>query len=67
MRAFKTGLEKTTVIRSTELIAVAASLGFFADYGAAAKDAARTALGALQLAGCSISTGELKEYASLKI
>ncbi len=62
MRAFKTGLEKITVIRSTELIAVAASLGFFADYGTAAQDATHTALGALQLAGCSVSSDELREY-----
>jgi predicted nucleic acid-binding protein len=62
MRVFRAGLERVTVIRSTELVAVAASLGFFADYGGAAGDAARTALGALQLAGCSVSSDELRDY-----
>jgi predicted nucleic acid-binding protein len=65
MRAFKTGLERVNVVRSTELVAVAASLGFFADYGSLAGEAARTALGALQLAGCSVSSDELQEYAKL--
>jgi hypothetical protein len=62
LRSFRAGLERVSVIRSTELVAVAASLGFFKDYGGAAKDAARTALGALQLAGCSVSSDELREY-----
>ncbi len=65
MNSFGAGLERVTVVRSTELVAVAASLGFFADYGQLAGDAARTALGALQLAGCSISSDELRDYASL--
>ncbi|MEM0475894.1 MAG: hypothetical protein QW343_03815, partial [Candidatus Norongarragalinales archaeon] len=65
LKAFRDGLEGVAVIRSTELVAVAASLGFFADYGAAARDAAHTALSALQLAGCSVSSGELNEYVKL--
>ena len=65
MRAFQTGLESVSVVRSTELLAVAASLGFFADYGSAAQDAVHTALGALQLAGCSVSSNELRDYAKI--
>ncbi len=53
------------VIRSTEVLAVAAEKGFFRDYGADEGEAARAAMHALRYAGCSITRRELDEYEQL--
>lgn len=66
LAAFKKGLEGSSVIRSSELLAVSADKGFFKEYGSAARDALYASLYALQNAGCSISTAELDEYAALR-
>ncbi|OIO26648.1 hypothetical protein COU38_03785 [Candidatus Micrarchaeota archaeon CG10_big_fil_rev_8_21_14_0_10_54_18] len=53
------------VIRSTEVIAVAAEQGFYRDYGVDEAEAARAAMHALRHAGCSITHRELDEYEQL--
>ena len=53
------------VIRSTEIVAVAAEKGFYRDYGVDEAEAARAAMHALRYAGCSIARRELDEYEQL--
>ncbi len=53
------------VIRSTEIIAIAAEQGFFRDYAEDEGEAARAAMHALRYAGCSVTRRELEEYEKL--
>lgn len=53
------------VIRSAELVALAAQKGYFDDYGKLAGAAFLGAQAALRNAGCSITNKELNEYAEL--
>ena len=55
------------VIRSTELLAVAAKNGFFENYKTDENNAFHASLFALRSAGCSISTSELDEYSGINI
>ena len=50
------------VVRSTELVALAAKRGFFQEYGSEALEAYHASLYALRYAGCSISSDELLQY-----
>ena len=67
--ALATFTEKTrgmTIIRSAEIIAVAAQKGFFQEYKAFENQAFHSALNALRRAGCSMTQNELEEYSQIK-
>ncbi len=55
-----------SIIRSTELLAVAAKRGYFNSFGEHKDQAFYTAIYALKQAGCSISEKEVSDYQKLK-
>lgn len=65
LNRLKKGLEGVPVIRSTELLAVAAEKGFYSGFAGDERDALSAALYALRGAGCSLSVRELAEYETL--
>lgn len=66
LRSWYALLPKTTVIRSTELIAVAASKGYFSQYRPLEAEALSASLAAVRNAGCSLTENELEEYSSIE-
>ena len=56
-----------TVLRSAEILAVAAEKGFFDDYGRGKKEALSAGVYALKEAGCSLSWNEIKQYETIRI
>lgn len=62
LNALRKGLEKKIVLRSTELLAIAFSKGFFQEFEGERANVFHSALYALQSAGCSITSRELEEY-----
>jgi len=59
LRAYCNGIR---VIRSSELLAIAAEKGYFSSYRANAKEAAMSSIYAVRHAGLSITEREIKEY-----
>lgn len=55
------------VVRSSEILTVAAEKGFFKGFGADAAQAFHAAVYALRNAGCSLTAKELAAYSQLKI
>ena len=66
LRSWYALLPKTTVMRSAELIAIAARRGFFSEYGPLEAEALQAALASVRNAGCSLTENELEEYSSLE-
>ncbi|MBI5635867.1 hypothetical protein HY993_02810 [Candidatus Micrarchaeota archaeon] len=65
--AFRALFSKVKVIRSTELLAVAAKNGFFAPFKENESHALHSALYSLKTAGCSITERELTHYFSIRV
>ena len=57
----------TTIIRSAEVLAVAAEKGFFKDFGRGEQEALHAGIYALKEAGCSLSSNEIKDYETVKV
>ncbi len=66
LRGWQRMLPPITVLRSTELIAVAADHGYFSDYGPLERQALSASLYAVRNAGCSITEKELDEYSEIE-
>ena len=62
---FLSGLNHMNVIRTTELIYLAYTKGFFRNFGKIEKAAAEASLYSLKYAGCAVSFNELQEYEKL--
>ena len=62
LQEFRRGFENLPILRSTEILSIAFSKGFFSNYAASAPLAFHSALYLLQQKGCSISSHELDEY-----
>jgi hypothetical protein len=67
LKKFREKTRGIFVIRSTELVSVAASKGFFRDFRAQEQEAFHAALHALREVGCAITSEELAEYDSVTI
>jgi hypothetical protein len=66
LRAWYALLPKTTVMRSTELLAIAARRGYFAEYRPFEVEALQATLAAVRNAGCSLTENELEEYSTIE-
>jgi predicted nucleic acid-binding protein len=66
-REFRSLACSVAVIRSSEIIAVAALKGFFAEYGEFEDEAFHSALYALRRAGCSLPLPEVGEYKRVRL
>ena len=67
LQEFKKRTQDILVLRSSELLAIAAMHGFFAKYKASEEEAFHASLYALKTVGCSLSQEELEEYAQVGV
>jgi hypothetical protein len=67
LREWREIAKDLTILRSSELLAVAGECGFFDDYGGSADEALNAAFIALRNAGCSLTSDELREYREMKL
>lgn len=55
------------ILRSSDLVAVAGKLGYFAPFRSRKEDALHSAIYAIKNAGCSLSESEVQEYQQMKL
>lgn len=55
------------ILRSADLLAIAAKKGYFASFGKHEQQAFQTAIYALKQAGCSLSEKEVSDYQNIKL
>ncbi len=67
LREWREATKGIFVMRSTELLALAAERGFFSEYGAEAHKALHAALLSLRSSGCSLTSNELREYTQMRV
>ncbi len=65
--AFRRMIPQVSVIRSAELLALAAKRGFFSNFGEHEEEAFHSAINALRAAGCSLAQDEMQQYEQVKI
>lgn len=66
LRAWNALMPRVSVLRSAELIAIAARRGYFREYGELEEQAMQSAIASVRNAGCSLTEKELDEYSVLE-
>ena len=67
LRQWRKLVGTATVMRSSELLAIAAEKGYLREFGSSQGEALHAALFSLKSAGCSLTTKELGEYSQVRI
>ncbi|MBI5229092.1 hypothetical protein HY991_03195 [Candidatus Micrarchaeota archaeon] len=67
LKKFREKTKGIFVLRSSELVAMAAKKGFFKNYRTSEEEAFRASIYALRQAGCSLTSEELKEYEGIRL
>ncbi len=67
LKKFQGFVDGVAVMRSTELVTIAARKGFFSRFEEDEKTAFHAAIHSLRFAGCSISSQEIEEYEEMDI
>jgi hypothetical protein len=67
LREWRKTAGAATVLRSSELLAIAAEKGYFKDFGKSEGEVLHAALFSLRSAGCSLTGRELGEYSQVRI
>jgi len=64
---FRTIVPPLAIMRSAELIALAAKRGFFKNFGGHEEEAFHAAISSLRAAGCSLAQDEIRQYEEIRL